>query len=452
MKFIQSLYLNNRLFQCVGVLVALFIFSFMVGIWIWLPKILFLVLLAVFFTDLILLYRLSGQPAGSVHARGLAGERVAADKLSNGDENEIILQFQNLYAYPTTLRVFDELPHQFQKRDLEFNFNLKPGEQKTIRYQLRPVKRGEYSFGSVNALLSSPIGLVARRFRFSSDKLVPVYPSYLQMRKFELLAIHNRLSETGIKKIRKIGNNQEFELIKEYVQGDDIRTINWKATARKQALMVNHYQDERSQQVYSLIDKGRVMQMPFNGMSLLDYAINTTLVISNIALKKYDKAGLITFQDKIGTMLPAGRKNNQMAQIIEILYNQKTAYRETDYSVVHGFVRQKINHRSLLLLFTNFETLTSLERQLPYLKSLAVHHVLVVIFFENTEIKSLLDNPSETVREIYHKAIAEKFSYEKKLIVKELKRHGIFSVLTAPEKLSINTINMYLELKARGTI
>jgi uncharacterized protein (DUF58 family) len=442
-KAIKSLHLNNRLFQVVGVLVLLFIVAYVWGDHIIVPKALFLVFLAVILTDLILIFRVR---------TGLRGERIVADKLSNGDENEVTLNFQSYYTFPIRLRVFDELPHQFQKRDLEFNFNLRAGESKTERYYLRPVKRGEYSFGAVNALVSSPIGFFARRFRFSNDKLVPVYPSYLQMRKYELMAIHNRLTETGIKKIRKIGNNQEFELIKEYVMGDDIRTINWKATARRASLMVNHFQDERSQQVYSLIDKGRVMQMPFNGMSLLDYAINTTLVISNIALKKFDKAGLITFQDKIGTLLPAGRKNNQMAHILEVLYNQKTAYRETDYSVVHAFVRQKISHRSLLLLFTNFETLSSMERQLPYLKSLALRHVVVVIFFENTEIKSLLDTPAETVKEIYLKAVAEKFSYEKKLIVKELKRHGIYAVLTAPEKLSINTINMYLELKARGTI
>ena len=443
LKALQSLHLNNRLFHAVGALVLLFIASYVVGGYIFIPKILFLIFLALLITDLILLYRVR---------TGLKGERLVADKLSNGDDNEVTLTFKSFYSFAIQLRVFDELPHQFQKRDLEFTFGLRAGESKIQKYFLRPVKRGEYSFGAVNALVSSPIGFLYRRFRFSHDKMVPVYPSYLQMRKYELMAIHNRLTETGIKKIRKIGNNQEFELIKEYVSGDDIRTINWKATARRSALMVNHFQDERSQQVYSLIDKGRVMQMPFNGLSLLDYAINTALVISNIAVKKFDKAGLITFQDKIGTMLPAGRKNNQMAQILEVLYNQKTAYRETDYSVVHAFVRQKISHRSLLLLFTNFETLSSMERQLPYLKSLALRHVVVVIFFENTEIKTLLESPAESVKEIYMKAVAEKFAYEKKLIVKELKRHGIYAVLTPPEKLSINTINMYLELKARGTI
>ncbi len=314
------------------------------------------------------------------------------------------------------------------------------------------MKRGEYSFGAVNVMVSSPLGILSRRFRFSADKLVPVYPSYLQMRKYELLAIHHRLTEAGIKKIRRIGQNQEFELIKEYISGDDFRTVNWKATARKNRLMVNQFQDERSQQVYSLIDKGRVMQMPFNGMSLLDYAINASLVISNIAVKKSDKAGIITFQDRVSTVLPAGRTNNQMATIQEVLYNQKTAYLETDYSSLYSTVRRKISHRSLLLLFTNFESIYSLQRQLPYLINLAKQHLLVVIFFENTELTELTGQPASDLKAIYYKAVAERFSLEKKMIVKELQRYGIQSILTAPEKLTINTINKYLELKARNLI
>lgn len=272
------------------------------------------------------------------------------------------------------------------------------------------------------------------------------------MRKYELLAISQNLQNTGIKKIRRIGHNQEFELIKEYVSGDDFRTVNWKATARKNRLMVNQYQDERSQQVYSLIDKGRVMQMPFEGMSLLDYAINASLVISNIAIKKSDKAGLVTFQDKISTLLPASKRNNQMRSIQETLYNQKTAFLETDFSSLYVGLRRAISQRSLLLLFTNFESLFALQRQLPYLINLAKQHLLVVIFFENTELKHLIEDEAEGLKEIYHKAIAERLAYEKKLIVKELQKHGIQSILTPPQKLSINTINKYLELKARNLI
>jgi uncharacterized protein (DUF58 family) len=443
MKILRDLYLNNRIFWMAGMIVFIFVITFVMGGGYSVPQILFFVFVFIQFTDLVLLFRVR---------RGLSVKRILADKLSNGDENEISIYLENFYRYPTTLRVFDEIPHQFQRRDLEFNLTLQAGESKVIEYHLRPVKRGEYSFGAVNVLVSSPLRLFARRFRFSADALVPVYPSYIQMRKYELMAISHRLTDTGIKKIRRIGNNQEFELIKEYVAGDDLRTVNWKATARKSRLMVNQYQDERSQQVYSIIDKSRVMQMPFNGMSLLDYAINATLVISNIAIKKSDRAGLLTFQDRVGSMLPAGRLNNQMASIQEILYNQKTAFLESDFSALYARIRRSISQRSLLLLFTNFESIHGLHRQLPYLINLARTHLLIVIFFENTELTEVIQTPAENLKAIYYKAIAERFNYEKKLIVKELQKHGIQSILTSPEKLTINTINKYLELKARNLI
>ena len=444
MKFLRALYLSNRLFIAISIVVAFFIASFIIGGWL-LPisKGLFFLLLSVVLTDSILLFRIK---------KAVIGYRVTPEKLSNGDENELKIHLENFYPFAVDLNVIDEIPHQFQRRDLNFRLNIKAGEKKVIQYHIRPVKRGEYSFGTVNVFASSPLGFLSRRFKFSGDALVPVYPSFIQMRKYELMAISNRLVDSGIKRIRRVGQNREFELIREYVSGDDFRTVNWRATARKNHLMVNHFQDERSQQVYSLIDKGRVMQMPFNGLSLLDHAINASLVISNIAIKKSDKAGLITFQHKIGSIVPAGKQSKQMLRIMEVLYNQKTSYRESDFSSLFTHVRRKITHRSLLLLFTNFESIYGLHRQLPYLKSLSNQHLLVVIFFENTEMRSLLDQPANNLKEIYHKAVAEKFSYDKKLIVKELTKHGIQALLTPPESLTVNTINKYLELKSRGMI
>lgn len=443
MKKIKSLYIDNRFFQGILFLVACFIISFIADRYILVPKALFVLFVALTLADSILLF---------YTRRGMHGVRFTPEKLSNGDENEIRIFLENFFLFKVRLNVIDEIPHQFQRRDLMFALELEKGESKSIKYILRPVKRGEYSFGAVNVFVRSPLGLLRRRFRFSEEKMVPVYPSYIQMRKYELMAISDQLINAGIKKIRRIGHNMEFELIKEYVSGDDFRTINWKATARKTNLMVNHFQDERSQQVYSLIDKGRVMQMPFNGMSLLDYAINATLVISNIAIKKSDKAGLITFQNKIGSTLPASKRNNQMTQIMEVLYNQKTAYRESDFSVLYTHVRRKITQRSLLLLFTNFESIDGLHRQLPFLKNLSMQHLLVVIFFENTEVTKLIHQPVNEIREVYYKTIAEKFFYEKKLIVRELMKYGIQALLTTPEHLTVDTINKYLELKARGMI
>ncbi len=444
MKFLRPLYLNNRLFIAVSIVVSCFIISFISGGWIVeISKACFFLLIGVLATDAILLFRIR---------KGIVGYRITPEKLSNGDANELTIHIQNFYPFTTYLNVIDEIPHQFQRRDLSFEVSVGAGEKKVIQYKIRPVKRGEYSFGAVNVFVSSPLGFLSRRFKFSADAIVPVYPSYVQMRKYELMAISNRLTEAGVKQIRRLGHNREFELIKEYVSGDDFRTVNWRATARKNTVMVNHYQDEKSQQVYSVIDKGRVMQMPFNGLSLLDYAINASLVISNIAIKKSDKAGLITFQHKIGSIVPASKQNKQMLRIMEMLYNQKTAYRESDFSTLYAQVRRKITQRSLLLLFTNFESIYGLQRQLPFLKRLSDQHLLVVIFFQNTEMNVLLDTPATTLKEVYHKAVAEKFSYDKKLIVKELGKYGIQALLTAPENLTVNTINKYLELKARGMV
>lgn len=393
--------------------------------------------------DLLMLYRVR---------KGVLARRECSHKFSNGDENPVDIYLENRYPQAIKLEVIDELPPQFQKRDLSFKLQMAGGENKVLHYELRPVKRGSYHFGAVNLFVNSALGLVSRRYRFSQDEKVTVYPSYVQMRQYELLAISNELTMSGIKKIRRIGSNREFEQIERYIPGDDYRSINWKATARKNALMVNHYQDERSQNVYALIDKGRAMKMPFEGLSLLDYAINASLVISNIALHKGDRPGLITFQHRISSVVPASSRNRQLHLIMEQLYNEKTSYLESDLSMLYAQIRRRINQRSLLLLFTNFESIHSLRRQLPYLKMLSRQHLLVVIFFENTEVKSLARKPAKGLEAIYGKGIAEQLLYEKKLIVKELAAHGIHSVFTAPQDLSVNTINKYLELKARGLV
>lgn len=421
----------------------LFIVSFELTVLLPVAKLFLMVLLAILLVDGLLLFRVQ---------KGIYARRICPDKLSNGDENELQIYLENYYNFRIHLSVIDELPPQFQKRDLRFDLTIKGKATKILNYHVRPVKRGEYVFGAVNVFVSSDLGLISRRFKFSQDKMVPVYPSFIQMMKYELLAISNHLKELGIKKIRRIGHSMEFEHIKEYVVGDDYRTVNWKATARRGTLMVNNYQDEKSQQVFCLIDKGRVMKMPFEGMTLLDYAINASLAMANIAIKKDEKAGLITFQHKINAIVPASKRGAQMYHIMETLYNQKTGYQESDYSVLYNTVKYKITHRSLLILFTNFETVSSMERQMPYLKKLAREHLLVVIFFENTTLTSLTGIRPGNIEEVYKKTIAEKFVFDKKLIVKELKAHGIQTVLTAPENLTVNTINKYLELKARGLI
>lgn len=442
-RLFRNKYLEKRFFIVLAALVLGFVLSYLFPTLLRVMQFLFYLFVIAFLVDIILVYISKGI---------IKGERILPNKLSNGDQNPIAIRIQNYYLFTVGIKILDEIPHQFQKRDFEIKTNLSKGQERTFNYELRPVERGDYAFGNLNIFITSPLKLISKRYTFNNEQKVPVYPSFLQLKKYELLAFSNRLMEYGLKKIRRIGHTMEFEQIKEYVQGDDIRNINWKATAKKSQLMVNQFQDEKSQPIYSIIDKGRVMKMPFDGLSLLDYAINATLVVSGIAIKKQDKAGMFTFSNKIENRVVAERRSSQMNLILETLYAVQTNFVESDYSRLYIDIKRNLNHRSLLLLYTNFETLDALHRQLPYLQAISKQHLLVVIFFENSELTQFASEKVKTSQEIFEQTIAEKFIYEKKLIVNELRKYGIQTILTKPEDLTINTINKYLEVKARGLL
>lgn len=440
-KYIGSLFLTQRFYAAVALCVVLFVLRFFL---VWagiLPFVAVGVLSLMLAFDYARLY-------GSGN-RAVFAVRSHAERLSNGDENEIRIDLENFYPFKVNIELIDEIPQQFQRRDLHFNFFMEAGSKKILKYHLRPVKRGLYEFGHVNVFARTDIGLFSRRLVMGTVSEVPVYPSYLQLRKYQLMAISNRLSEAGVKKMRRIGHSMEFEQIKEYVSGDDYRTVNWKATARKGGLMVNNYTEEKSQQLYCVIDKSRIMKMPFEGLSLLDYSINTSLVLTNVALQKQDRAGLITFAENISVFIPAEKRAMQMQLILDTLYSQKTRYLESDYERLYIQIRRKITQRSLIILFTNFESLTGMRRQLPYLKKIAENHLLITVLFENTELTSFINHPSVNLEGIYSKTVAENFAFEKRQIVKELNQAGVLTILTAPQNLTVNALNKYLEIKAR---
>lgn len=443
MKLFKPLYIQPRFFYAGIAIVVLFSLSYFIPTLFEIAKLSILVLLVFLILDFLILF---------IGKSKIIGSRVLPDKFSNGDQNSIVIQLDNNYTFATYLEIIDEIPEQFQVRDFKIKKSIKSRDSISFQYNLQPKERGEYKFGSLNVYAASILNLVAKRYVFNSDAMVPTYPSFKQLKKYELLNINKNAIEYGIKKIRRLGHTMEFEQIKEYILGDDLRTINWKATAKRNQLMVNQFQDEKSQPIYSIIDTGRVMKMPFSGLSLLDYAINATLVMSSIALKKQDKAGMFSFSKKVENIVFAERRSSQMRLILESLYNIKTDFFESDYSRLYSNLKRHITHRSLLILYTNFETLDSLNRQLPYIKAIAKSHLLVIVFFKNTELDFLIKNKAETIQETYDKVIAEKFAFEKRLIVTELKKYGIYSILTTPENLTIDTINKYLEIKARGLL
>lgn len=439
----RNLYINNRFFFTLIGVGILYVLAFFFPIFIYVAHIVLLLCFLAAMVDYLLLFN---------QKEGVLAQRILPEKLSNGDENPIKIDIKNNYGFKIYTKIIDEIPFQFQKRDFLIRKEIDPGRNAFFQYILEPKERGEYNFGSLNVYTSSPIGFVSKRYRFQKNANLAAYPSFVHLRKYELMALQSEFLLGGIKKIRKLGHTMEFEQIKDYVPGDDIRTINWKATSKTNRLMVNQFQDEKSQRIFMLIDTGRTMKMPFKELSLLDYSINATMALSHIILKKGDRAGMMTFSKKTENKIAAENKSGQLKKISESLYNIKTNFFESDFNRLYQDVKYSINQRSLILLFTNFETLDGLNRQLKYLRGIAKNHLLVVVFFKNSELQTLIHKNPESMQEIYDEVIAEKFEFEKKLIIQELRKYGIYTVYTLPENLNIDVINKYLEIKARGIL
>jgi uncharacterized protein (DUF58 family) len=443
-RWYYSLYLGKRFYRLLATVIFLFLLSYGLS---------YLFVVATLALILLLLTAILDYGVLFSKPNPVTAARILPERMSNGEENVLYWTIKNDYPFPARLQLLDEFPENWQIRDFKIKTKLDPGEQTRLSHILTPKERGEFSFGYLHIFIKTPLQLIVRRQTFSAPEVARVYPAFLMLRQFEFMAHITDPGNTGYKQVRKTGHSLEFEQIREYVTGDDIRSINWKATGRTGGqLMINNYTDEKSQQVYCILDKGRAMKMAFEGLSLLDYAVNAALAMSSVAIARQDRAGFISFGNKGGDFLPASHRATQMAGIVNALYNVNTNFLESDFAFLHKLIKTRITQRSLLILFTNFESLAALTRQLPYLRNISRKHLLLVVFFENTSVQTLASGDAGSIERLYEKVIAEKFILEKKLIVKELQRYGITALLTAPEKLSVDLVNKYLQIKARREI
>lgn len=444
MNFFRSFYLTSNAFMVLGACIFLFCgglvlnFSFVLG-----QILLFLLFLAVL-VETILLYS---------KAELIGFRRVLPNRLSNGDQNTIELQIRNFSRINLNLTVYEDLPDLLQLRTWSMEINLEKLANQSTFYEVRPTQRGLYTWQNTYLLCRTALlGLVARKITFEASSSIGCYPSFEQFKKLPIKAMVNNYSDANNVHIRKIGQSLEFEQIKNYVIGDNYRHINWKASAKQGKQMLNQYQEERSQDIYTVIDMGRAMKMPFDQQTLLDYAINGSVALTKAILDTKDKAGLITFSSKTCSFISARSEYKQFGVINDKLYNLETDFLESDFERLYKFVRFKIRQRSLLIIFTNFDSINSLKRNMQYLKAIAQYHLVLVVFFENSEIVQFVSQPATDTREIYSKTIGKHFLSQNQLILKELVKSGIQGLITQPHLLSIHAINKYIQIKRKQMI
>jgi len=442
-KVFQNLYLTRLFFVLFFSLVLLLGISSLLAWMSYVVAVLFVALFLLTILDIFLLFFV---------ASPLSYERKVNDRLNLGDANKVQLCVSNRTSYRIFFQLYEGFPIEMQERSFVLEKKLSPLEDLVFLYDFVPKKRGIATFGDPFFMISSFFNLASRGIHFKAQQIVKVYPSILQLKKYELIVFHKEQQYLGLKRIRRLGNNSEFEQIKEYVQGDDLRTINWKATSRTNVLMTNVYQEQKSQNIFCVLDKSRIMQMESDKLSLIDYSINSILVLSNILIKNGDKVGLITFADKMETTLPANKHKLQMQRVLDSLYNQQTEFKSPNYELLLKNIRKTVKTRSLIIMFSNFETQVALNRALPTLLQINKKHVLVVVIFENEDINELAFSTPQTLKGVYQNIIAEQMLNVKLQLVRSLQQNNIQTIYTSAKNLSIKTINKYLELKAKGSL
>ncbi len=383
---------------------------------------------------------------------GVEVARKVPARFSNGDPNPVTLALCNTTGGRLDVRVVEELPPAFGLRGYGWRVQMGAGETRTLEYTVRPTQRGRYLFGLVNAYASTSLGLVQRRYQSSVAHEVAVYPSFLYLEKYQLAAATSNLQPLGVRKMRRLGHTLEFEHVRDYTVGDDVRAVNWRATARRGHPMVNQYQDERAQPIYAILDMGRLMKMPFDGLTLLDHSINAALALAAVAIKKGDMSGVVAYASRIHLSLRAERRQGQMHRILEALYALQPEFDEADSERLYAALHRDLPRRSLLVLFTNFESVSGMKRHLPALRGLARRHVVVCILFENTELRALAAGQPERLDALYVQTIARQFGAEKREIARTLRQHGVGTLYTTPATLTLDVMGRYLELKAQGVI
>ena len=438
-----DIYLSLRFF----IIWVAFVLGAALGIWwvgfTWIFLIGFFVLIALALFEATYLYYIGAK----LHAgRGMSS------RFGLFDDNPIYLEVDNRSSTRLFIEIIDELPIEFQRRDFAFHIEVPAAERRKFRYTLKPTGRGVLKFGRLRFFISSPLGLVQRRLSFDQPETrVAVYPSVLQMKQQTLRAQRIALRE-GSRRLRQFGHSYEFEQIKPYVPGDDHRHINWKATARTGELMLNMFQEERSQQIIAVIDTGRSMLYPFSGMSLVDYAVNASLALLNVAASRGDKVGAYAFDAKVHSRMPPSSRPQQMMHILEQLYAQQNSDLEPDFDALYDHFRHQIKGRSLIILFSNITSQAALERSLPALQRIARAHRLLLVDFINEEVSRELEVMPQTLEEAMLYTVAAEYEATRSRIASQLELAGIMTLRTTPEQLSANVVTRYLSIKKQGLL
>lgn len=410
-----------------------------------------LFLLAVAFLD----YRRTERPAQ------LEVRRIMPRRFMIGEENEvqihIILKPIRRKARAVTFTIKDEYPSELELRGqrslIVKTKRARNGEATgNVSYKLYAASRGDYAFGNIALRWRSRWGLIIKQLSIAAEENVKVYPNINEAKRHELYAQRNRQLMAGMRRTRLRGQGREFESLRDYVLGDELRHVSWTATARRGKLTTRQYQIERNQSIVVMIDAGRLMTSRIEHLSKLDHAINAALAIGYVATSGGDNIGLLVFNRQVATYLPPKRGHAQLSVMTEALYNIRAEMIEPSYARAFQYLSQNCKRRSLVVILTDLVDRDASAELLAYTAALLPRHLPLIVTIGDNDLRSLVAEEPKAVADVYKQSVAEELLQQREEALARITELGGLALDVPAGQLSFQLVNKYLEVKERGLL
>ncbi len=398
-----------------------------------------MVLVLVAIADLISL-----PPAGALDA-----ERSTLRIVSVQQRHPVTLTVSNRSQRSWFVWIRDDVPQEFTATPDEFVRRLPPRSRITLHYEMTASRRGSFSMSRVHLRVRSLLGMWQRYLSYPSDSVLHVYPDMKQLSEYAVLARTNRLSLMGVRRTRRVGQDHDFERLRDYTPDDNYKHIDWRTTARRNKLTVKDFQTSQSQRIIFLLDCGRMMTNLAAGLSLLDHSLNAMLMLSYVALQKGDSVGLICFSDEIHSFVPPRGGMSQMNKLLHASFNRFPQLVESRYDQAFFYLSSHCKKRSLVILMTNVIDEVNANQVERHLSTLVGRHLPLGVLLRDHQLFDAANLPHPRDLALYRAAAAAHILNWRQQVLTDLQHQGVLSLDVFPEEMTAPLVNQYLEIKAR---
>ena len=369
-----------------------------------------------------------------------------------GVENRVVVRLKNLGGTSARLAVKDEPPVGFDVKGARFELTLGAHGQEERSYAATPLKRGKFAFGDIYLRARGPLGLCAVQARVPASLEVRVYPDMRGASRLLLASAAHDLANLGLRRLRRDGAGSEFARLRDYVQGDSLRDVDWKATARRRRPVTRVHETERSQTVILCVDAGRTMAAKVDALTKLDYAVNAALFLAFVAIQSGDRVGVAVFADGVRSFLPPEAGRHQYRRIVDALYSAQAALTFVDYQALFRELSLRARKRSLVAVFTDLIDDEQARSLVAPLHRMARRHVPLCIALRDQALEDLVRARPQEADEAYRQAVGLELMEEREDLKGLIARDGVQLVDAAPRELTLAAVNRYLEIKRRGLL